>query len=388
MRIPVIKSSFAIIIGLAFLFSSCKNDNPDSTSSYPAIRATFSNSIDPDNLAQYANQSIPSYITRDNSGANSIANEAATLGRVLFYDKQLSSNNTISCSSCHKQEFAFSDSEVLSAGVNGETNRHSMRLVNARFSQEVQFFWDERANSLEEQTTMPIQDHLEMGFSGSQGDDDINALITKLGAIDYYSELFQLAFGSAEITEQKMQIALSQFVRSIQSFDSKFDAGRALVNNNGTPFPNFTQAENAGKMLFLATTNQNGAGCAGCHRPPEFDIDPNSRNNNIVADPKTSSSLDLFVFRAPTLRDLIGPNGLNGPMMHTGSLNSIREVVEHYNRILPEATNDQLDFRLQGANAQGQDLQLSETQKNNLVSFLQTLTGSDVYTNPMYSDPF
>jgi cytochrome c peroxidase len=78
----------------------------------------------------------------------------------LFYDKNLSVNNSVSCASCHKQELAFGDNVTACIGVNGVTGRHSMRLVNTRFSNESRFFWDERANTLETQTTMPIQDHI------------------------------------------------------------------------------------------------------------------------------------------------------------------------------------------------------------------------------------
>jgi cytochrome c peroxidase len=121
--------------------------------------------IDLDNLFDYEGQITPVYITRDNqSMENVISNEGATLGRVLFYDKNLSLNNTISCGSCHKQEFAFSDTAVRSVGFEGGlTGRHSMRLINARFADEMRFFWDKRAESLEVQTTMPVQDHVEMG---------------------------------------------------------------------------------------------------------------------------------------------------------------------------------------------------------------------------------
>lgn len=382
-----------IVVLLSALFSSCQKDanNNQATGdpqSYPAIRAAFPNSIDPDQLFNYAGQAVPNYIVKDNSGANVITNAGATLGRVLFYDANLSSDNSVSCGSCHQQQYGFSDLNLLSDGVNGQTNRHAMRLINSRFSAERRFFWDERANNLEEQTTMPIQDHLEMGFSGTNGDGNINDLIVKLGAIDYYQELFQLAFGSPDVTEQKMQVALSQFIRSIQSFDSKYDEGRAQVTDDAPPFPNFTAAENNGKQLFLAPPNAGGAGCAGCHRPPEFDIDPNSLNNNIVGDPKNAGSMDITITRAPSLRDLEGPNGVNGPLMHDASLTSLRAVVDHYNQITPVNGNTNLDPRLRGPNNQGQNLQLNETQKNNLVSFLQTLSGSDVYTNPMYSDPF
>lgn len=118
------------------------------------------------------------------------------MGRILFYDKNLSSNNTISCSSCHKQEFAFSDSNIASTGVNGTTGRHSIFLINSRFATETKFFWNERAINLETQTTMPIKDHGEMGFSGENGDLSFDDLITKLSAIGYYKELFKFVYGT------------------------------------------------------------------------------------------------------------------------------------------------------------------------------------------------
>ena len=138
---------------------------------YAAIKAAFGTKIDPTNLANYANQIRPAYIGgKDNTGGNNITNAKATLGRVLFYDKNLSFDNSISCGSCHKQQFAFSDTAIASKGVaGGLTARHSMRLINSRYAVETKFFWDERAATLEIQTTKPIQDHAEMGFSGTGG---------------------------------------------------------------------------------------------------------------------------------------------------------------------------------------------------------------------------
>ena len=216
----------------------------------------------------YANQPVPAYITKDNTPAgNEITDLGATLGRVLFYDKRLSRNDTISCSSCHHQQNGFSDTATASSGVAGTTGRHSMRLINARFSDEMKFFWDERAASAEVQATQPIQDHVEMGFSGTDGDPDFSDLVTKLSAIEEYQVLFQGVFGEATINEERIGKAIAQFVRSLQSFDSKYDAGRA-IRNEGQPFPNFTASENTGKQLFLSPPNNGGAGCAGCHRPP------------------------------------------------------------------------------------------------------------------------
>lgn len=273
-----------------FTLLSCSkefnNDEYISIPTYPNIEATFRSNIDLNNLMNYANQSVPSYITKFNDSQNPITDKAATLGRVLFYDTNLSANNTTSCATCHKQENAFSDTAIASNGANGVTVRHSMRLVNARFGTESKFFWDERAATLEIQTTMPIKDHGEMGFSGENGDLSFNDLISRLEGIGYYNELFQFVFGTEEVTENKIQIALAQFIRSKQSFDSKYDACGALAANDGQPFSNFTPQENQGKQLFLAPPQFDGnsyrtgggVGCAGCHRAPEFDIDPNSLN--------------------------------------------------------------------------------------------------------------
>lgn len=354
----------------------------------------FGENINLENLFNYANQPIPDYIDKDNTGNNPVTDAGATLGRVLFYDKNLSVDNTIACASCHKQEFAFGDNVVASQGVAGTTGRHSMRLVNARFADEQRFFWDERANTLEAQTTMPIQDHIEMGFSGQNGDSDFEDLIVKLEGIDYYQELFTFVYGDPQITEMRMQNALAQFIRSIQSFDSKFDEGWAQANNTGQPFPNFTQEENMGKMLFLTPPNQGGAGCAGCHRGTEFDIDENSRNNGVVGVIGDPNSIDVNVERSPTLRDLVNPNGqLNGQLMHDGSLPNLLAVINHYDDIDIVPGNNNLDNRLRGGGpggggGNGQNLNLSQDEKDALVAFLMTLSGENVYVDERWSDPF
>ncbi|MDP4626028.1 MAG: cytochrome-c peroxidase [Akkermansiaceae bacterium] len=344
--------------------------------------------IDLTSPENYANQPIPAYITKDNTPVgNDITDLGATLGRVLFYDKRLSRYDTVSCSSCHHQENGFSDTATASTGVNGTTGRHSMRLINSRFSNEEKFFWDERAASVEDQATKPIQDHIEMGFSGADGDPSFADLVVKLSAIEEYQVLFQGVFGDAAITEERVGKALAQFVRSIQSFDSKYDVGRAQRNDNQN-FLNFTAAENAGKQLFLAPPNVGGAGCAVCHTPPEFDIDPNSGNNGIVG--SLGGGMDFANTRSPSLRDLVDPSGNpHGGFMHDASLPTLLSVIDHYNAIPAIVTG--LDPRLTrpGPGApQPQTLNLTAQQKSNLVDFLKTLTGSAIYTEEKYSTPF
>lgn len=354
----------------------------------PALTRAGDGVIDLTQLENYAAQTRPAYITRNNTTpGNAITDRGATLGRVLFHDKRLSRNNTISCSSCHVQAHGFGDAPVASNGVNGTTGRHSMRLINARFAAETHFFWDERANTLEAQTTQPVRDHVEMGFSGTAGDPAFADLVTKLSAIDDYRVLFAMTFGDKAITETRIQQSLAQFVRSIQSFDSKYDAGRAVVANDGQPFPNFTAAENAGKQIFLNAPGgpNGGAGCAGCHRPPEFDVDPASRNNGVIT--KIGGGTDLTNTRSPSLRDILGPGGVsNGPLMHDGSFATLAQVINHYNAI--PGDNADLDNRLRRPGGQVQNLNLNQTQKDNLAAFLRTLTGSAVYTDARWSDPF
>lgn len=178
----------------------------------------------------------------DNTPANNqLTNEGALLGRVLFYDKNLSKNASISCASCHQQSKGFSDNRTLSKGfLNGDTRRHSMTLVNLKYYQRSRFFWDERAATLEDQVLIPFQDAVEMGMTL---DEVVNAVKSK----EIYPILFQRAFGSTEINSDKISKALAQFVRSIVSFSSKYDAGRSASANMGAPFANFTPEENNGK---------------------------------------------------------------------------------------------------------------------------------------------
>lgn len=353
------------------------------------LQATFGQNIDLNNLKNYAAQNIPNYIIKDNTNGNAITDEKATLGRILFYDKNLSSDNTISCSSCHQQAFAFSDGSDVSTGVNGTTGRHSMRLVNARFSDEVRFFWDERASTLEEQTTQPIQDHAEMGFSGENGDPSMTDLLSKLEQLSYYQELFQFAYGNTSITEERLQECLAQFIRSIQSFDSKYDDGRAVVTNNNMDFPNFTDQENLGKTIFMQPPNEGGAGCITCHQAPEFSIDPESLNNGVTGVFGLVNDADFTITRSPSLRDIMNANGtMNDALMHDASIPTIMDAILHYNDI--DATgNTNLDNRLRGgAGGNGQNLNLTNEEMLALEAFLKTLSGSNMYTDTKWSDPF
>lgn len=393
-KIPLIITS---IVSIVIFFVACtKTETSAETNGvYPAVANMFGAEIDLNNLANYAAQARPAYIVKDNTGNNPITNAKATLGRVLFYDKNLSIDNTISCSSCHKQAFAFSDTALISAGVaGGKTDRHSMRLINERFAEESKFFWDERATSLENQTTQPIANHEEMGFSGQTGRANIAALLTKLQGVGYYNELFKFVYGDITVTEPRLQECLAQFVRSIQSFDAKYDVGRAGVNNDRLPFSNFTTQENEGKDLFMtppvfdASSSRigGGLGCNACHNAPEFDIDPNTKNNGVIA-LAVGAGQDISVTRAPSLRDLVNNKGdLNTRLMHSGGIRDLATAVSHYGGFINDNRN--LDPRLKpnGVNVQRLNLQQSEIAA--VVAFLKTLAGTNVYTDKKWSTPF
>ncbi|MGK0316290.1 MAG: cytochrome c peroxidase [Saprospiraceae bacterium] len=361
----------------------------------------ISGTIDLDDLFNYSDSSIPDGIDSGIDSApfdNLMDDKIATLGRVLFYDKKLSSDNSVSCASCHKQELAFGVEELQGTGVNGLSLRRPMRLLNLRILETPfeRLFWDSRAGSLEELAAQPIKDHIEMGYSGFGDGPDFNDLILQLEGVDYYDELFIFAFGDNAITEVKISKALAQFVRSIESYDSRFDAGFELID--GTPsngnieldFPNFSPEENSGKILFIseAIKDVNGArvgggvGCFHCHSVPSFTYSSESGNNGVILE--IDGSEVLGITKAPSLRDVFGPSGsLNGPLFHNGQASTFNELLNHYNNV--SSANDMLDLRLE---PNGIPLNLTSDERLQLEAFIKTLTGIDIYTNKKWSNPF
>lgn len=391
-------SLFAIIILMVFACSkeslneSESSQNTNSLEAFSSVKAVFNNNLRIDSPFNYSKQFKPSYIVADNSSSVIMDDKIATLGRVLFYDKNLSVNNTISCGSCHKQEFAFGDTAVQSLGVNGVTKRHSMRLINQRFSNDNRVFWDATINSLDDGITVPIADFAEMGFSGTSGNPGLNELIIKLKVIKYYKELSNWAFGDSLISEARLRMAVGQFVRSMQSFDSKFDVELAKAGSDNVDFTNFTSQENIGKTIYLKNLSQTNSiaagGCNLCHSSPNFGYRGSFGNNGIVGVAGNRNGFDFSVVRSPTLRDVFNPSGKsNGPFMHDGSLNTLEKVIDHYNSIPNNPLNTKLDDKLK-ANGKPILLNLTKQEKDALVAFIKTLTGSDLYKNPKWSNPF
>lgn len=333
---------------------------------------------------------------------NPISDKGATLGRVLFYDKQLSVNGSVACASCHQQEHAFGDSRKVSIGFNGQsTDRHAMRLVNIGFHPDDNKFWDKRVRGLENAVTLPFQNAIEMGFSDTNGFPGMDSLLNKMRQIEYYHPLFKEVFGDTTITEKRMGLALAQFLRSINTFDSRFDEGFAAVGELETAtFPNFTEAENRGKKLYFNPSGSIfggrttadfliGAGCGGCHAAPDFGIRTDITNNGVIGVAGDSIAIDLSVHRSPSLKNIFKPDGTpNGPFMHDGSLVTMEEVIAHYTFIPRDPRNDQLAGRLFPDGNGNVEIQLTDQEKLDLIAFLKTLSGPDVYTNEKWSDPF
>lgn len=331
-----------------------------------------------DNMPVYFKGILATRPEFDNTPANNpITNDGATLGRVLFYDKALSVNNTISCGSCHHQDKAFVDGLQFSKGFEGvQTRRNSMSLLNLRFFGPKKMFWDTRAATLEEQVLKPIQDHIEMGMPS------LTALINKLSAKSYYPPLFTKAFGSETITSDRISKALAQFIRSIVSYNSKFDVGVA------TDFANFTSQEILGMDRVDAI-------CGECHNDIAtvnsevptffFNSGPNDLNNNGLDQVYTDNGLgeltglatDMGLFKMPTLRNI----EQTAPYMHDGRFTTLEQVVSHYQSGVKAHPNLGIQLLPGG-------IPFPNSEKAAMIAFLKTLTDRTVTTDVKYSDPF
>jgi cytochrome c peroxidase len=335
-------------------------------------------------------------ITADNTPAtNPVTDTGATLGRVLFYDIKLSANGTVACASCHVQEHGFSDAKTLSIGFDGsQTRRHSMSLINARFYPNGRFFWDERADSLEEQVLMPFQDPKEMGLELSE----LEAIVRQQ---DYYPRLFEQAFGDSAVSSERIADALAQFVRAMVSTTSLYDRARAEVTSPLDNFPAFTSQENQGKALFYqgkqAQTGEQ-IGCAGCHSSEAFTGpvpsgplgDSPATVNGLDSDTtedaglfeRTGNPLDSGRFKSPSLRNI----AVTGPYMHDGRFATLEQVIDHYSSGIQAHPN--LLPPLSGADGQVNQFNFNEEEKAALLAFLHTLTDEVMLNDVKFSNPF
>lgn len=310
---------------------------------------------------------------------NPLTEQGVQLGRMLFYETMLSKDGSQSCASCHRQHDGFSDSTRFSIGVEMlPGKRQAMPVFNMAWHSN-EFFWDGRATLLRDQSLMPIQDPLEMN-------ETLENAIAKLSDTEMYRDQFMRAFGSEEITTEKMALAMEQFMLSIVSFNSKYDkylAGEVQL----------TESEERGRILYETEYNpffpdQSGADCVHCHGGANFEndqymnngLDTDANITDIGREEVTQDPADRAKFKVPSLRNI----AVTAPYMHDGRFRTLEEVIDHYNSGIQEsATADPTVL-----NTKDTGLFLTEQDKEDLVNFLKTLTDEIFLNEPSYKTPF
>jgi len=370
-----------LFLGLSFLVTSCVKDEGDTTSQtytdedYQVVSAKLNL---PNETIEYLNVDLPEHMRSSgfSIAGGTIENHGATLGRVLFYETRLSKNNAVSCASCHAQANGFADPVAFSKGFDDEdTKRNTLALGNVRFYYHDRgFMWDERAESVEDQTRQTVTDHIEMGM------DNWSEVVNKLRNEAFYDILFKKAYGSAEITEARLQKALSMFVRSIISKGSKFDNAMVLSDrtnlNGNVQLEGYTESENAGLRLYMNS-------CRSCHGNILF-LGQSSANNGLDINYEdkgigalTNNSQQNGVFKVPFMRNI----AMTAPYMHDGRFETLEEVIEHYSTGIKAHNNLDAKLPVSGFN-------FTATEKENLLDFLYTLSDHEMAEEERYSDPF
>ena len=292
---------------------------------------------------------------------NPLTVEGVALGSRLFFDRRLSADDSESCANCHRPRIGFTEHRRFSVGIDGEFGtRHSMPLENLAWKKE--FFWDGRASSLREQVLQPIQNPIELHQS-------LDGLMKKLSGDANYHQLFANAFGSSEITTDRLARALEQFLLVQVSFDSKFDR---VAQGKAT----FTAEEQRGFQLFHTEYDpyhgQYGADCFHCHGGALFQSQ-SFANNGLDSEFRdegrfkvTKREGDRGKFAVPSLRNV----AVNWPYMHDGRFRTLEEAVEHYCTGMKRSAT--LDPNL--AKHPDGGVPLNAADKRALVAFLRTLT--------------
>lgn len=338
-------------------------------------------------------------------GWSSIDNNRATLGRVLFYDKVLSINNTVACADCHKQSLAFADNLPFSIGyANKSTLRNSMAIINENSGSGL--FWDLRESSLNSMVLKPIQNHIEMGF------DDMTRVVQKIKGIPYYTPLFQKAFGSSGVNSDNIAEAIAEFVRALHSSNSKYDKyihDAGGISSNPATSNLLNPLEKEGYDLFFYKLP-----CNDCHQGSDLGgwdwanigLEMNYKDKGVNVASRfigikqgfgsgiasNSESTGEGFFKIPSLRNI----QYTAPYMHDGRFATLEEVVEHYNSGIQNHKN--LDWRLKTTKdpSTGErtstnspiKLNLTDHDKQALVAFLHTLSDPVLISDPKYSNPF
>ena len=345
----------------------------------------------PEKFTPYPFQMSATFPIPDLPRDNPLTVERVELGKMLFFDKKLSVNNAQSCADCHLPEKAFADARRTARGAEGEFGpRNTMPLFNLAWKKE--FFWDGRAKSLREQVLQPIQNPIEMHetltnlvmkLRSSRREEALTnksaignrqsaiemSLLTSAATNEDYPALFTAAFGSSEITAEKIALALENYLLTLTSFDAKFDR---VLRGEGK----FTTEEQRGFELFSTEYDprrgQFGADCFHCHGGPLFQSQSFANNGSdgafkdIGREKVTGKASDRGKFSVPSLRNV----ALTAPYMHDGRFRTLEDVVEHYSTGIPRSAT--LDPNL--AKHPDGGVPLSADDKRALVAFLKTLT--------------
>ncbi len=394
---------FSLLLGLVLFFAACKKDAKFDYYYYSAEDYAL--------LSQYLNlPEIPhDFSLKSPSAFGNIQTtppdpDMATLGRVLFYDKNLSKDGTISCGSCHKQEYAFGDNAAVSKGVfdrSGDRNSIALMSVTsfaAQYGTDLngpagkRFFWDNRARTAQDQCRGSMTNPKEMDMSMAD-------IVAAVQAQPYYAPLFKKAFDDTNVSEDRVTQAIAEFVNSIGSLNSRFDLAAKANQDKGLfdvvnlPFSDFSVQENKGKSLYMLH-------CGSCHGFDQVNLPiVNSPNGFPIALDHTSNGLDVDpvdkgvgvfsgdvqeegTFKIPSLRNV----AKSAPYMHDGRFNTLEEVVEHYNSGIQPHVN--LNPLLRDLDGSPKRLNLSNDDKQALVAFLKTLTDDKVLADVRFSNPF
>jgi cytochrome c peroxidase len=315
---------------------------------------------------------------------NPFTEEGVLLGRMLFYDPLLSIDSSISCASCHRQEYAFTEPLDKSVGFRGLRNmRNSMPLFNLAYHHS--YFWDSRAKTLRDLVFEPIQAHNEMAMT-------LPTLRERLKRNKRYIDYFKKAFNS-EPNLHDMSLAMEQFLLSIVSKDSRFNQ---FFPGDNLKVLSASELRGAfiynGLIDFDANGVTKGADCFHCHGG-ELSQQLNAGMGGIASnglDPApvdlgvggvTNRSQDMGTFKAPSLLNI----AVTAPYMHDGRFKTLEEVIDHYS----DGVNfDNPNIHPQMAAHGGIQLRLSQQQKDDLVAYLRSMTDSTFLNNPAYSNPF
>ena len=281
---------------------------------------------------------------------NPVSEAKAALGRRLFFDKRLSSDDSLACSDCHQPDRAFSDSKRLAVGVENQRGKRNVpAIINRTYGRS--FFWDGRISTLEEQVLQPIQNPKEMGA-------ELPAIVEKLRADSVYRGLFQDTFG--ELPDgRSLAFALATYVRTLLAGASRYDLYEAGEKNA------LSWLEQEGLRLFRGK-----AGCATCHAGSNFTdeefhntgVSWNRQPRDLGRSGVTGLPEDTGKFKTPTLREI----ERTAPYMHDGSLGTLERVIEFYSQ--GGTPNPYLDPELRPRN-------LTTEEKKALSGFLRSLAG-------------